>query len=498
MQTTTQSRGWLSRIRNSFDSKVKEPIQEIIGRVGYHMHVKYAQRVMVDYTQVDAEYWDNLRRGKKAGFEIGGLFAKPIVEIITSWVLGDSFTVSTGDENTDSKLSEFIGDNLLTFITTHEDMLALGNSYIVINADGSLTLVPTSQVDIVANEENHKLIDKATITTQDTELGIEIVDEYTATERKRIVKRTRANKLYSKHSESSNRISEETYPNLIGRVPVVHWANDRSANEVFGHPIYEALLTLFAEYDDVIRKGIDGVKLMSNPTPTFEKLENPQAAQANERSYTDNYTNAKGVRSNEDISEFSPQDVIYTSGEFSYKSPGNFTPNTVAMLKKLFQVMLQHTQVPEWVWGGAISSSNASVDAQLPAFARFISLRRLKVQEPLREIIQIWLLVQALFTPNIVTDARISFEWSNLIPENEDARLKWTQYLDGKGYIQKTTAVKISGLVDDAEAEVGLAQQEMIDLEIETQRQIDDDIEKAMQERESRLQTENRQEVTAA
>ena len=38
----------------------------------------------------------------------------------------------------------------------------------------------------------------------------------------------------------------------------------------------------------------------------------------------------------------------------------------------------------------------------------------------------------------------------------------------------------------------------MIDLEIETQRQIDDDIEKAMQERESRLQTENRQEVTAA
>lgn len=498
MQNTNQQRGLFSTIRETFNNSVKEPIQEIIGRVGYKLHVRYPARISIDHTQVDAEYWDKLRRGKKAGFEIGGLFAKPIVENITSWVLGDGFTVTTGHENTDTKLSEFVGDNLLTFITTHEDMLALGDAYIVCNADGSLTLVPTSQVEIETSEENHKLITKATITTHDSENGIEIKDEYTDTERVRTVRRhIRAGGLFGR--QTTVELDVQRYPNLMGRVPVVHWANDRSANEVYGHPIYEALLTLFAEYDDVIRKGIDGVKLMGNPTPTFENIDNPQAAQQTERAYQDSYYNNNNTSTTEDVTEFSPQEVVYTKGTFNYKSPGNFTPNTVDMLKKLFQVMLQHTQIPEWVWGGAIASSNASVDAQLPAFARFIGLRRLKAEAPIRELIELWLLTIAVFTPNIKTDERLTFEWSNLIPENEEVRLKWTQYLDGKGYIQKTTAVQLSGLVDDASEEVELAQQELIDFELETQRQIDADIERSMQERETRLQQdENRQEAVAA
>lgn len=229
--------------------------------------------------------------------------------------------------------------------------------------------------------------------------------------------------------------------------------------------------------------------MMGNPTPTFEKV-NPQSAQKSDQQYDKTYLDNEGGSATDSVVEWSPQEVIYTSGEFNYKSPGNFTPNTVDMLKKLFQVMLQHTQIPEWVWGGAIASSNASVDAQLPAFAKFISMRRLKAEAPLRELIEVWLMTIALFTPNIRTDEKLEFEWSNLIPENEEIRLKWAQYLDTKGYIQKTTTVRLSNLVEDADSEVEQAQQDMIDFEREIQRQIEDDIETRMQERESRLQSD--------
>src|ERR1044071_9470694 len=42
----------------------------------------------VDATQADYTFWSKFRRGKATGYELGGLFGRPIAEIITAWMFG--------------------------------------------------------------------------------------------------------------------------------------------------------------------------------------------------------------------------------------------------------------------------------------------------------------------------------------------------------------------------------------------------------------------------
>jgi hypothetical protein len=49
-------RGIVQRLGEMFDNRVKEPIQEIIGRVSYYAKRFYYTRISVDHTQTDYSY----------------------------------------------------------------------------------------------------------------------------------------------------------------------------------------------------------------------------------------------------------------------------------------------------------------------------------------------------------------------------------------------------------------------------------------------------------
>lgn len=447
---------------------IRQQISEIIGRVAslVSVNLRYYARVTVDYTQADYEWHDKLRRGLQRGFEIGGLFVRPITQIITAWSLGDGFSIDIEDETTREAIGEFLAQELQQLVETSEDMLALGDSYIVINGDGSLSQVPASQVEIEVAEDDFRQIVKATITTRHKD--IEIEDIYTTTER---TVRTRRVGMFNRRMD----IDEQVFPNLIGRIPVIHFPNDRSSNEVYGHPYYSEQLTLLAEYDDVIRKGLDGVKIMGNPIPVVEGLEDPESAKQLNATYTDTYTDIEGTTQTEYVTELDPQTMLYfgKGANFKFAAPGSFTDNVNDMVKKLFLLMLQNAQIPEWAWGGAVQSSMASVQAQTPAFVKFINGRRRKLERPLRALIEIYLLTIALFTPGIQTDLDFRFEWPELMPEDEATKLQWVQFALQSGLITKQTALRLSDLVDNVEEEIENAQEESQEEEDRFQAQID-------------------------
>ncbi|MCZ7546743.1 MAG: hypothetical protein M5R40_25920 [Anaerolineae bacterium] len=81
------------------------------------------------------------------------------------------------------------------------------------------------------------------------------LDEVSVTDEYRLDGRTL--KLRWKKAVDGHYVGEvETfqYANLIGRLPIVHLPNDRSTNELFGRPVYEAMLDLFYRYDVLLRK----------------------------------------------------------------------------------------------------------------------------------------------------------------------------------------------------------------------------------------------------
>ncbi len=263
------------------------PISEMINRGAHpaatNMRWQTVSRT-VDYTQVNYEFWGKLRRLKAQGYELGALFAQPMIKTIVATVLGEGvqFTVKSDTPRDPDNPHPIEAVANGEFISTHKkligdlyyDELTLGDAYAIVNPDTSITPVQPSQVELDTDPLEWRKINRVVISTK-SEKSV-ITDTYSAEQR--IIK-VKVNRIVGKDGQPDTPASEQTFtfPNLLdGLIPVVHFAYGREANELYGHPYYEWLLTLFAEYDDTIRKSLDGVKAMGHPVPVIEGAEDTQ------------------------------------------------------------------------------------------------------------------------------------------------------------------------------------------------------------------------------
>jgi len=432
----------------------RQVVSEIIGRVSYRV-VGFTSRWLRadDRTQADYEFYDNLRRGKLPTYKLGALFAKPIVEHITAWSLGDGFRVVTDDEATTAELNAFVELNLHQMIVWMRDGMSLGDSYLTVNSDGSLTLVPPNQVEIKTNDLDYRDVTSMTVTTVMEKATVE--DAYRLDGREIRVKR---------HNQPEE---VQAFPNFIGRLPIVHYPHARQSNEVYGHPIYESLVPLFAEYDDVLTNSLKGVKTMSNPKPVLEGVDDPGEEMDALATREETYTDSAGNTVTERVIDFDELEIFATSGRFDFKAPSTFTGDAWQMMKALFYLMLQHTNVPEWVWGGAIASSMASVQAQMPAWSKFIDGQRREIERYIREVLEVYLATVALYTPGIRADVEITIEWPQVAPDDAKLHLEYVKHAGQRGLITGERELELLNLVKDAAreyeasmAEVAQARQE--------------------------------------
>jgi hypothetical protein len=166
-------------------------------------------------------------------------------------------------------------------------------------------------------------------------------------------------------------------------------------------------------------------------------------------------------------------------GTLNYKHPGTFSNDSVAMLKKLFMLMLEHTGIPEWVWGGAVKSSKASVDAQAPAFVLQIMMRRLAVERWLLDLIDIWLRTISIFTPVAIPDD-IALQWQPVLDGDETLLVNKANAAVDRGVLTRVTYLRLLDLVDDPEAEVERAEQEAEERRMEFEARLETDLQAAI------------------
>lgn len=457
-------------------TRSRQIISEIIGRTtSPFTRALYAARKSVDETRVDYAFWSKLRRGKQDGFRLGALFAKRICEVDTEWTLGRGFSVETDNPTADERFSRFLRDNLNTLLTWRKDANAVGDAYIVVNADASLTLVNPDTVEVLVDALDYTHVLGYRITTVLD--SIAIVDEY------------RTDGRTVTHRQGTGETVQQ-FPNLITPLlPVVHLANDRETNEIYGHPIYEALLTLFARYDDVLQKSLDGVEIMGRPIPVAEGLEDPETAKRQNSTRTETVMNADGTSAQVPVVDFEDITMLWLGqgATFKFASPGSFSADSTAMLKKLFYLMLEHTGIPEWAWGGAVASSKASVDAQMPAFIRYLEGRRAQFQQALIALLDVWYATARLTEP-LPDIAEKVIVWPELETNDETLQLEKIKQAQLTNLVTDETALRLLDLVEDAAAEVEAAgteadekrqaQQDRFDAEITRQQaQIDADTE---------------------
>ena len=443
-----------------------EHVAEIIGRTTYGgaqaSLIKSRTRVKtVDDTVPDYEFYDKLRRGKTRGYALGSLFAKRIENIYATWIMGDGVFVTlkeSGDDGetedprtyTDGELTDFISEELTTFITIERDKFGIGDQYIVVNVDGTLSVPSPDTVSVERNPFDYRDVEAVEITTKMDD--VTIVDRYEKTGRTVTV------------INNDQRTTVMEFENLFdGEIPVVHASFAMSANETNGHSVHEQLVPLYDQYDEVIFKQLDGVKLIGSPMLAIQGLDDlTGVVNLNEPNETTTYGDKDGIEADRQQLNIDENAVLLIGkgGQALFVAPPTgFTADTQQALKTLFLLLLDHTGIPEFIWGNEISSGRSSSEVQLEQWGRDVTGMRRFDEKWLKRLCGLWLKARALIDPKIVVD-ELTASWPELRAEDAELLLNQLRFSAEESLLTREAMLELLDLVDDAADAVAQAEDE--------------------------------------
>lgn len=409
-----------------------------------------------DSTSPDYVFWDMFRRSKKTGYELASLFANGVIQTLSSWVLGKGILPAIQSDRdptyTNQLLQQWGQRQNGTLGAMVQDLYALGNQYVIVNLDGTLSIPSPDTVEVKRDPLDYRRLTEVTIKNSFT--NAEVTDTFTAPLRTIRIKNLSGEPLNTQFGViSANELGVFEFDNPLGVLPVVHFPNMASANEVEGRPIYESLLRLFSRYDDLLEKALDGAEVLSDPIPVFTHADDLEDVITRNTVSTGDTDDAGNDIRRLDLSALK---AFFTTGDAKFLSPGEFTGDIRSMLKVLFLLMLEHTRIPEAVWGGELSSARASAEEQMKTFYMYIDwLRVLLEGSPeqgrggLLQLVQLWLSVKALTDPQVIPDGNLSIQWTELAQQSADLRQKKIEYAHSHTLLSDDETLALLDLVED-------------------------------------------------
>jgi hypothetical protein len=474
-------------IRNIFASGT-QTASEMIGAAQRIVRRTYTAIVHItqrrDVGTPDYSFWDAAPNGKAKGLEISGPMLKPIESKLASWVLGSAPTFTLNNQVAQKDLTRWWNRNHPKILKAYQRAERLGDNYLIVNADLTLTVVPPSCVTPLVDERDYSKVIGWRITQEfpnpaEPTKKMKVQDDYTATERIRTV------------SFDSGRPAVTRFRNVIGRVPVIHVPTNRGDDELFGRPVGEPLLPILYEYNDVIMAGLYGNKRQGRPTPVISKLGTQDQVNAFFASISQTETDETTGESTQHV-EWDADQLMGLPGdaEFKYASPAQFAGDTEKLLGLLFYLYLQSSEIPEFVLGNAISSSKASADAQLPIFVQFIEKKRGEAEEWIRELAEVVLAMIGAVDMSVRRDQNddLEIEWEDLTSEDGELTIKAVDSAYKAGWITRETALsRMPALkVKDPAAELKAADKEREELRQQEEERMESAVDRAIRDAEER------------
>lgn len=392
-----------------------------------------------EWARSDYKWYRDAYYCRVRGLELSGTLLKPIVSKIAAWTLGMGIGWKLTNETAQQALTDWWAAHHAEIMRAMRGSLKQGDAFVVVNADLSLTLLPPDTVDpIVADDDYANIIGwrvTQVLAHPETLARMTMIDEYYADRR---VQTT---------TIDGRQQSAITYPNLVGLIPLIHIPNSLDEGDTFGHPEAEGLVELLLRYNTVLEAAIDGNERQGRPTPVLEFESVPDL-----NKFWDDY----GVRETQTLPNGTTEQVttigvdltqiLTVSGaKFQYASPGSFTVDTEKLLGLLFYLLLQHAEIPEFVFGNAIASSQASANAQMPVFERYIEGRRQDASGWLTQLALVVLGYLSLITPGIggVSQETPVLQWKRLTQDNK-LTLETITWAFTEGLIDERTALMLA------------------------------------------------------
>jgi uncharacterized protein DUF5824 len=389
----------------------------------------------------DYRFMDRARSGKAQGLEISGLLLKPFTSKITSWTLGKQPTLKLDNEQAQTELTDWFTAHYRDIKRVYKEALDLGDCYLVVNADLSLTIIPPHVIrKLVARDDLSQVIgwriEEAYIDPSDPARRMTIRDDY------RLDGRTRTTFI-----DAIPRKTEE-FRNPLGRLPIVALHNRKKVDEDFGRPEMEACVTLLQKYGEVIESAISGNKRQGRPTPVVERMGTLDDITAfwEQHAQTETRTLPDGTTETNQYLQFDADKLWTLSGEatFRYASPGSFTADTTAILQLLFYLMVEHGEIPEFILGNAIQGSMASTESQIEPFVKFIEDQQTDAEAWLLEILSVVMAIKTVINPRTFAglDAP-TVAWEKLTKDDGQLTLETVKWGHERGLIDNETALRL-------------------------------------------------------
>jgi hypothetical protein len=413
------------------------------------------RRPAEDWARPDYAYWRRVYYGRALGLELSGLFVRPLVNKIAGWALGRAPDFKGQNDASTEALADWWAKNHPKIVSAYRAGLRQGDSFLVVNADLTLTPLPPDMVEpLVDNADYGKIIGwRVTQTLAHPQRSgdmMTIVDEYFLERR---VHRVETNAVI---------VSSIEYPNLLGRLPIIHISNQADEGEQFGHAEAEALIVAFHKYGEVLDAAIAGNIRQGRPTPVlaFENKKDLDAFWA-DNGETETVTLADGTQETNNTLAVDLTEILTVSAAtFDYKSPGSFAGDTEKLLGLLYYLILEHTELPEFVLGNAIASSKASADAQMPIFIRFIEMRRGEIAGWLVALAEVVLGYLSLTTPGVIAETP-ALQFEKLDGADGTLTLETIKWAFAEGLLDEATALMLCPLdIEDVAGVLAAARKE--------------------------------------
>lgn len=435
---------------------IPKRVREIIGltRTVFRQTVSYTDRTpTISIGRNDYAFWDKTRRGKTRGLEISGVFIKPVCDKITEWTFDSSPSIDSKNDKTNEKIQEWMNDNYSEIQQAYRESLSLGDSYLLVNPDGTIiALSPDTVTPMVDPKDYSKIIGwRVRNVYEDPEnpgSTMVITEEFTEKRRRRIVQRKDARTKRTRVTAPTVTPRPQTFPNLIGKIPIIHIPNMNSTSEMFGRPELESALYILYMYDEVMTAAIHGNKKQGRPTPVIYGLGTPGEVDQFWEKYAKRRSRvlSDGTTEVEEYLEFDSDKFITLGGtaNFKWESPGSFSQDTQNILELLFYLLVQHTEIPEYALGTSINSTEASAKTQVDPLVKLIEFKRRRVEVWLKQLIDVAMAYIALSETSLKIPERYTIRWPNLTREEGVLVLKAVQWAYSQGMLDDVEALSLS------------------------------------------------------
>lgn len=444
--------------------------------------VDYARN---DYDLFRAIYHASRINNKGREYLLAAALGKPIINITTGFVVGKGFNIEIDNPTKDERIAEaedrinsWLEENMADLYDVIKFHFRDGDGYLYIDDFGQLDLLDAKTVTVQLDPVSSQVIGYDVRETADElnpNSGQKITYIYLRQYRLDSVRILRWAESDSQENativfrqefrrEAGNQFSEL----VQRRLPIVHFANEKEARQVYGNSEYQNLLTIFKNYHAVLANSTKGVIYNGTPIPVLKGVSDPAKLAVNTKDPDDTSEDSgKKLEWNQDT-------VLYLTGDGAdakFLQVSGLMDDAAKLLEIYFFLFVQGSETPEFAFGAAVSSSKASTETQMPVLVKKVERKQRRLTGAIQELVQLYIERNALLSDplfiNLSRQApKIRVNFPNVAEEDKQLTLEAVQWAVENSIMTAETALRLvaGDMVKDVKEEIKNAAAEATEL----------------------------------